>query len=256
MLLAIDAGNTNITLGVFQGSELLATWRLITDRSQSADEYGVQVQNLFQNAGMDVKEVKAVIIACVVPQLHNTLDQMSEHYLRWVPLFVDHTTKTGLEIRYDEPSELGADRIVDAVAAVEKYGAPCIVVDFGTATTFNAINSKREFLGGLIAPGIMTSAEALFSRAAKLPRVPIERPRKMIATSTVEAMQSGLYYGYAGLVDGLTDQISAAMGGSPMLIATGGLARLMEPALRNIYLVDENLTLDGLRIVYEMNKPV
>ena len=254
MLLAIDAGNTNITLGVFKGPELLATWRLITERSQTADEYGIQVQNLFERAGINIKEVEAVIVACVVPQLHDTLNLMSERYLYRTPIFVDHTTKTGLKILYDQPSELGADRIVDAVAAVEKYGAPCIVVDFGTATTFNAINSKREFLGGVIAPGIMTAADALFSRAAKLPRVPIERPKSVIATSTVEAMQSGIYHGYKNLVDGLLEDMLHAMQETPKVIATGGLARVIGDALHFIYEFDQNLTLDGLRIVYEMNK--
>ena len=177
MLLAIDAGNTNITLGVFQGHELLANWRLITDRTRTADEYGLEVRNLFEVAGMNVKDVAAVIVASVVPQLNDTLKVMSERYLQLTPVFVDHTMKTGLKILYDQPSELGADRIVDAVAAVEKYGPPCIVVDFGTATTFNAIDSKRQYLGGIIAPGIMTAADALFSRAAQLPRVPIERPK-------------------------------------------------------------------------------
>jgi len=170
------------------------------------------------------------------------------------PLFVDHTTKTGLTILYDNPSELGADRIVNAVAAVEKYGAPCVVIDFGTATTFNAINSKREYLGGIIAPGLMTAADALFARAARLPRVAIERPKKVIATSTIEAMKSGLFYGYGSLVDGLIERMLEEMEETPKVIATGGLAELMEHASRYKYQIDENLTLDGLRIVYELNK--
>lgn len=254
MLLAIDAGNTNITLGVFQGPELLATWRLITDRSQTADKYGIEVQNLFERAGMNVKEVEAIVVASVVPQLHNALNQVSERYFQLAPIFVDHTTNTGLKILYDQPAELGADRIVDAVAAVEKYGAPCIVVDFGTATTFNAVNSKREYLGGIIAPGIMTSAEALFARAAKLPRVSIARPKNVIGASTMEAMQSGLYHGYANLVNGLIEDMYEAMQETPKVIATGGLARVIADALHFVYEFDQNLTLDGLRIVYEMNK--
>ena len=253
MLLAIDAGNTNITLGVFQGSELRANWRLITDRAGTADDYGNQVGKLFDQAGINIKEVEAVIVASVVPQLDQTLKLMSESYLQLTPLFVDHTTNTGLKILYDEPSELGADRIVDAVAAVEKYGPPCIVVDFGTATTFNAISSNREYLGGIIAPGIMTSAEALFSRAAKLPRVPIERPRNVIGKSTVEAMKSGIYYGYAGLIDRLIEQIREEMGDAKVIV-TGGLARVVKDQLHCVSEFDENLTLDGLRIVYEMNK--
>lgn len=252
MLLAIDAGNTNIKLGLFQGAELLANWRLATDRSRTADEYGNDVRGLF--AGMDVKQVEAIVITCVVPQLHDTLRVMSERYLELTPLFVDHTTKTGLTILYDNPSELGADRIVNAVAAVEKYGAPCVVIDFGTATTFNAINSKREYLGGIIAPGLMTAADALFARAARLPRVAIERPKKVIATSTIEAMKSGLFYGYGSLVDGLIERMLEEMEETPKVIATGGLAELMEHASRYKYQIDENLTLDGLRIVYELNK--
>ena len=252
MLLAIDAGNTNIKLGLFQGAELLANWRLATDRSRTADEYGNDVRGLF--AGMDVKQVEAIVITCVVPQLHDTLRMMSERYFELTPLFVDHTTKTGLTILYDNPSELGADRIVNAVAAVEKYGAPCVVIDFGTATTFNAINSKREYLGGIIAPGLMTAADALFARAARLPRVAIERPKKVIATSTIEAMKSGLFYGYGSLVDGLIERMLEEMEETPKVIATGGLAELMEHASRYKYQIDENLTLDGLRIVYELNK--
>jgi type III pantothenate kinase len=252
MLLAIDAGNTNIKLGLFQGAELLANWRLATDRSRTADEYGNDVRGLF--AAIDVKQVEAIVITCVVPQLHDTLRMMSERYLELTPLFVDHTTKTGLTILYDNPSKLGADRIVNAVAAVEKYGAPCVVIDFGTATTFNAINSKREYLGGIIAPGLMTAADALFARAARLPRVAIERPKKVIATSTIEAMKSGLFYGYGSLVDGLIDRMLEEMEETPKVIATGGLAELMEHASRYKYQIDENLTLDGLRIVYELNK--
>ena len=167
------------------------------------------------------------------------------------PLFVDHTTDTGLKLRYDSPSELGADRIVDAVAAVTKYGAPCIVVDFGTATTFNAVNEAHEYLGGAIAPGVMIAAEALFSRAAKLPRVEIKRPEKVIASSTVGAMQSGLYYGYVGLVDRVLSQMIEEMGSKPRVIATGGLATMVAGASKFIETVDSTLVLDGLRIVYE-----
>ena len=190
----------------------------------------------------------------VVPPLNDTLTLMSESHLKLTPVFVDHTTKTGLKILYDQPAELGVDRIVSAVAAVEKYGAPCIVVDFGTATTFNAINSRREYLGGIIAPGIETAAEALFARAAKLPRVSIEQPQNLIGRSTVEAMQSGIFYGYANLVDGLLEDMLHAMQETPKVIATGGLARVIADALHFIDEFDQNLTLDGLRIVYEMNK--
>jgi type III pantothenate kinase len=252
MLLAIDAGNTNIKLGVYQGSELRAKWRLIQEHLPT-DDYGTEVRHLFDRSGLDIKDVKAIIVASVVPQLNNALQVMAERYFQLTPTFVDYRTNTGLKLLYDQPSQLGADRIVDAVAAVEKYGAPCIVIDFGTATTFNAINSKREYLGGIIAPGIMTAADALFSRAAKLPRVAIERPAHVIGTSTVKAMQSGLFYGYGSLVDGLIERMLAEMADTPKVIATGGLASLMQHASKYVDAIDPNLTLDGLRIVYERN---
>jgi type III pantothenate kinase len=251
MLLVIDAGNTNVTLGVFRGAELLVQWRLVTDHNRSSDEYGAEVLSLFEADGLDVKEIDAVVIASVVPPLNPSLSRMIEVGFGLTPVFVDHTTNTGLKILYESPSELGADRIVDAVAAVTKYGAPCIVVDFGTATTFNAVNEAREYLGGVIAPGIMISAEALFSRAAKLPRVEIKRPDKVIGRSTVGAMQSGLYHGYAGLVDGVLEQMIAEMGSKPRVIATGGLAPIIANASRFIQEIDKTLTLDGLRLVYE-----
>ncbi len=256
MLLAIDAGNTAVKLGVFRGQELQASWRLNRDRLRTDDEYGIQLRTLFEVAGLNAKDVAAIIISSVVPDLNYTLQWMSERYLNVTPIFVDHTTDTGLQILYDRPAELGADRIVDAVAAVEKYGAPCIVIDFGTATTFNAINSKREYLGGIIAPGIMTAADALVERTAKLPRVDFERPQNVIGSSTVGALQSGMFYGTVSLVDGLIEQIRESMGGSPKVIATGGLAPLMEHASEYIDTLDETLTLDGLRIIYERNKRV
>ncbi len=251
MLLVIDAGNTNVSLGVFRDAELVAQWRLITDPSRTSDEYGLQTRNLFEVAGIDLKEIDAIVVASVVPPLNETLRSMAEAYFELKPLFVDHTTDTGLKILYDTPSEVGADRIVDAVAAVAKYGAPCIVVDFGTATTFNAVNAAREYLGGVIAPGLMISAEALFSRAAKLPRVEIKRPNKVIGSSTVGAMQSGLYHGYAGLVDTVLAKMIAEMGSKPRVIATGGLAPVIAPASEFIEEIDDTLTLHGLRLIYE-----
>jgi type III pantothenate kinase len=239
MLLAIDAGNSNIKVGLFDKSELKAQWRLT-----SAD--------LAQLTQIDSQDLDAILVASVVPALNPTLTRISEDHFKLTPVFVDHTTPTGLKLLYDSPAELGADRIVDAVAAVAKYGAPCIVVDFGTATTFNAINAAGEFLGGAISPGLMTCSEALFARAAKLPRVNFERPEKVIGSSTITAMQSGLYHGYTGLVDGVLERMIAEMNGKPRVIATGGLAHAI--ASRYIELRDDTLTLEGLRLVYERIK--
>lgn len=251
MLLVIDAGNTNVTLAVFRGKELIAQWRLTTERTRTSDEYGVQARDLFELSNIDCKAIDAIIIASVVPSLNETLKRVAEIYFQLTPVFVDHTTDTGLKILYEPPSDVGADRIVDAVAAVAKYGAPCIVVDFGTATTFNAINAANEYLGGVIAPGIMISSEALFARAAKLPRVEIKRPQKVIGSSTTGAMQSGIYHGYAGLVDGVLEKMIAELGLKPRVIATGGLAALIATASSFIEEVDPNLTIEGLRLIYE-----
>ncbi len=260
MLLVIDAGNSNTSLCVFAGTELVAHWRLTTARSRTVDEYGVHARNLFELAGIDFKAIDAIAIASVVPPLNYTLKTMAETYFHLTPLFVDHTTDTGLTILYEPASDVGADRIVDAVAAVEKYGAPCIVVDFGTATTFNAINAKGEYVGGVITPGIMISSEALFERTAKLPRVDIRRPQKVIGSSTIAAMQSGLYHGFVGLVDGVLRKMieevsdsgsSSTSPHSPRVIATGGLASLIATGSEFIELVDDTLTLEGLRLVYE-----
>jgi type III pantothenate kinase len=250
MLLVIDVGNTNTSLGVFQGVELVAHWRLTTARNRTVDEYGVHARNLFELAGLDFKTITAIAIASVVPPLNYTLKQMSEVYFHLSPLFVDHSTEMGLKILYDPPSDVGADRLVDAVAAVHKYGSPCIIVDFGTATTFNAINKDGNYLGGVITPGIMISADALFERTAKLPRVDIKRPAKVIGSSTVTAMQSGLYHGYVGLVDGVLRKMLDELGDA-RVIATGGLAPLIATGSELIELVDDTLTLEGLRLVYE-----
>ncbi len=254
MLLVIDVGNTNTSLGVYRAAELLAHWRLTTTPSRTVDEYGVHARNLFALAHMDFKDIEAIAVASVVPPLNYTVRRMAEVYFHLTPLFIDHTTDTGLKILYEPPSDVGADRIVDAVAAISRHGSPCIVVDFGTATTFNAINAEGEYVGGLITPGIMISSEALFSRTAKLPRVDIKRPQKVIGSSTIAAMQSGLYYGYAGLVDGVLERMIEEMGNNPKVIATGGLAPLIATGSKYIEKVDDTLTLEGLRLIYERVK--
>ncbi|CAN5868791.1 type III pantothenate kinase [soil metagenome] len=253
MLLVIDVGNTNTSLGVYRGPELVAHWRLTTNRARTVDEYGVHARNLFELAGLDFRAIDAIAIASVVPPLNYTLKTMAETYFHLMPFFVDNTVDTGIRILYDPPADVGADRIVDAAAAIHKYGAPCIVVDFGTATTFNAINAQGEYLGGVITPGIMISTDALFDRTAKLPRVDIKRPQKVIGSSTISAMQSGLYHGYVGLVDGVLRKIIEEMGGKARVIATGGLASLIATGSEYIELVDDTLTLEGLRLVYERN---
>ena len=254
MLLVIDIGNTNTSLGVFEGETLAAHWRLTTARSRTVDEWGVHARNLFELAGLDFKAIDAIAIASVVPPLNFTLKRMAEAYFGLTPLFIDHTIDTGVPILYQPASDVGADRIVDAVAAIHKYGAPCIVVDFGTATTFDAINAKGEYLGGVISPGITISSDALFERAAKLPRVEIKRPQKVIGSATVEAIQSGLYHGYAGLVDGILRKMIDELGGKAQVIATGGLAPLIATGSEFIEKVDETLTLEGLRLVYERTR--
>ncbi len=251
MLLVIDIGNTNTSLGVFDGEALAAHWRLTTVRARTVDEWGVLARNLFALAELDFKVIDAIAVASVVPPLNFTLKRMAEVYFGLSPLFIDHTIDTGLPILYQPASDVGADRIVDAVAAIHNYGSPCIVVDFGTATTFDAINSKGEYLGGVITPGINISADALFERAAKLPRVEIKRPQKTIGSATVEAMQSGLYHGYVGLVDGILRKMIDELGGTVHVIATGGLASLIATGSEFIEHVDETLTLEGLRLTYE-----
>lgn len=254
MLLVIDAGNTNITLGVYRDDELLAQWRIATNPSGSVDEYGARVRGLFEGSQIPLRDIDAVIVASVVPPLNETIKTMAEVYLGATPIFVDHNFDTGLKILYEPASAVGIDRIVDAVAGVAKYGKPCIVVDFGTATTFNAVNSKNEYIGGVIAPGLKISAEALFSRTAKLPRVEIKRPPKVIATSTAEAMQSGLFYGYSSLVDGILRRMIEEMGETPNIVATGGLASLIANGCELIEVVDEALILEGLRLIYQRGR--
>ncbi|HZH90952.1 MAG TPA: type III pantothenate kinase [Pyrinomonadaceae bacterium] len=253
MLLVIDVGNTNTSLGVYDGERLVTHWRLTTERGRTVDEYGVLSRNLFALAGLDFKAIKSVAVASVVPQLNFTVKRMAEEYFHLSPLFIDHTTTTGMEILYQPPSDVGADRIVDAVAARHKYGAPVIVVDFGTATTFNAVNDAGQYLGGVITPGIQISSDALFARAARLPRVEIKRPQAVIGSTTNGAIQSGLYYGYVGLVDGILRRMREELGGDVRIVSTGGLAPLIATGSELIETVDDTLTLEGLRLIHEMS---
>jgi len=261
MLLALDVGNTNTTLGLYRldggKPELAAHWRVTTHRNQTVDEYGVFFVNLFEMHGMTPSQVTDIIVASVVPPVDSTLRQVCETYFHIEPLFVEPGIKTGMKMLIDNPTELGADRIADSIAAYERYGGPCIVVNFGTATKFEVISERGEYLGGAIAPGLGLSADALFARAARLSRVDIKRPTKVIGTNTVSHLQSGLYFGYIGLVDGILERILAELGSnagqSPRIIASGGLAHMIAPDSRYIQEINELLTLDGLRILFERN---
>jgi len=254
MLLAIDVGNTNTVFGLYQGKELLKTWRIATRSEQTKDEYAVLLRGFFSMAGYDMAEVDAIIIASVVPPTVHALTRMSEGYFNRRPMVVGPGIKTGISIFYDNPKEVGADRIVNAVAAFEKYQQGAVVVDFGTATTFDCISPRGEYLGGVIAPGIMISIEALFSRASKLPRIELARPKNVIGKNTVNSMQSGILFGYVGLVDGIVERICKEYETPPKVIATGGFAQLISSESATISQVDENLTLDGLRILHERNR--
>src|SRR5437868_13472439 len=228
MLLVLDVGNTNTVLGLYDKQDLRAHWRVATIKTQTVDEYGVLFRNLFSMDTIDAKQVRGIIISSVVPPLDSTLRQVCEKYFKVVPLFVEPGVKTGMPVKYENPAEVGADRIVNGVAGFEKYGGPCIVVDFGTATSFDVVSRKGEFIGGVIAPGLGISAEALFQRTARLPRVDVRKPNRVIGTNTVASIQSGFFYGYLGLVDGILERLVEELGPDTKIVATGGLAPLTE----------------------------
>jgi type III pantothenate kinase len=261
MLLAIDVGNTNIVLGVFDGETLVHSWRLQTLRERTSDEFGLLVDGLFAHSRIDRGQIHGVILGSVVPPLTGTIRQMVERYFGVRALAIEPDLDTGMPILYKNPAEVGADRIVNAVAAYEKFGRapgaparPMIVVAFGTATTLDAVSAKGEYLGGAICPGVQISADALFQRAARLPRIDVRKPPSVVGQTTVGAMESGLFYGYVGMVEGLVRRMAAELGGDVICVATGGLADVIAPETALIHHVDPDLTLHGLRIVWERNQ--
>jgi type III pantothenate kinase len=253
MLLAFDIGNTTIHIGLFEGERLVATWRIGVETERMPDEYGVFLLTLLYTRRLSANDITACIIGCDVPPMLPTFEQVCRRYFDIEPLVVGHGLRTGVRILYDNPRQLGADRIIDAVAAIRAYGAPVIVVDFGTATVFDAINENGDYLGGAIAPGIGIASEALFSRAAMLYRVQLERPPQAIGKNTIHAMQSGILFGYVGLVEGLVRRFKSELAGTPKVIATGGLAPVVAQETDVIDVVDADLTLTGLRLIYELN---
>jgi type III pantothenate kinase len=254
MLLAIDIGNTDTTLGVFDGEELRATWHLATSIHRMADEYAALLLNLMRQQGLDIPDIKAIALCSVVPPLISTFDELFQRYFHISPLVVGAGVKTGVRIRMDNPKEVGADRIVNAAAAHHLYGGPVIVTDLGTATTFDTVSKEGDYLGGAIAPGIFTAAEALFTRAAMLHRVELTRPKRAIGTNTIAAMQSGIIFGYVGLVEGMVARIQQELGEKAKVVATGGYASLIAKETNIFDEVNPDLTLIGLRLIYEMNK--
>ncbi len=254
MLLAVDVGNTNLTIGLFDDERLAADWRLKTDLEQTADGWGALFHTLVSLANLKLAEIDGFVFASVVPQLDSSIGGMASRYLKLEPLQVTAKTRTGLGIRVDTPEEVGADRIVNSVAAAERYGFPCIAVDFGTAITFDAISEDREYLGGIICPGIQVSSQALVRRTARLPQIELRQPDKVIGSSTVGSLQSGFYYGMLGMVDGILERMLPALGTDASVVATGGQSESLARDSRFIQVVDPDLTLEGLRLVWNLNR--
>jgi type III pantothenate kinase len=254
MLMVIDVGNTNTVLGIYREDRLLHNWRITTDKTRTVDEYAMLIHELLRLGDISFSAIEDVIISSVVPPTKNALEGLCRKYFKRCPCVVGPGMKTGMPILYDNPREVGADRIVNAVAAYEKYRCGLIIVDFGTATTFDLVSSRGEYQGGAIAPGLNISAEALFQRASKLPRVELTRPPQVVAKNTVNSIQAGLFYGYVGLVDGIVERMKQETRSQPLVIATGGLAKIIAPASQTIREVEPFLTLEGLRILYLRNK--
>jgi type III pantothenate kinase len=254
MLLAIDIGNTDITLGVFEGEKLRATWHMATDIHRLADEYAALLLNLMRQQGLEIANIKAIALCSVVPPLISTFDELFQRYFHITPLLVGAGVKTGVRIRMDNPREVGADRIINAAAAHHLYGGPVIVTDLGTATSFDTVSKEGDYLGGAIAPGIMSAAEALFTRAAMLPRVELTRPKRAIGTNTIAAMQSGVIFGYVALIEGLVARIQKELKEKAKVIATGGYASLIAKETKVFDEINPDLTLIGLRLIFQMNK--